>query len=99
MEGSEHSDELLEGELIIEASAQRRRDALAERASQLVPVAKTAAVATVGAAAGAVTAVVVAKAATNSSRRTLRSGRRNSKADTIESTATYLIEIHRLASR
>lgn len=88
-------DELVEGELV--AADGTLREIVIRRAGELAPVARTAAVATVGAAVGAMTAVVVAKATgrqITGSRRPTR-GRR----ETIESTTSFVIDIHRLAPR
>ena len=91
----EHSDSeaLIEGELM---QAESRRDVVVRRVAELTPAVRAAAVATVGVAVGAATAVVVAKAAKPGA---LRSGsRRNGlRTESIESTTSFLIDIHRLA--
>ena len=88
------SDELVEGEVV--DVVETRRGAVVRRATELAPVAKTAAVATVGAAVGAATAVVVAKAASRPGSRSLGSRRNQQPTFAIESTTSYLIDIHRL---
>lgn len=95
MDEFERSDEeLIEAELVEAAS---RRELIVQRAVGLVPVAKTAAVATVGVAVGAATAVVVAKAASSPTGRRLIGRRSGTRVESIESTTSYLIDIHRLA--
>lgn len=91
--GFSDSEELIEGELL---EAESRRDVVIRRVGELTPVARTAAVATVGAVVGAATAVVVAKA--SSARPAGRLGGRRSdlRTETIEATTSYLIDIHRL---
>lgn len=86
--------ELIEAELV---EAETRREVLVRRASELAPAAKTAAVATVGVAVGAATAVVVAKAASSPAARRLTGRRSGTRVEAIESTTSFLIDIHRLA--
>lgn len=86
------SEELIEGELM---EAESRLDIVVHRVSDLAPSVRAAAVATVGVAVGAATAVVVAKAAKPAVLRA--GGRRNGlRTESIESTTSYLIDIHRL---
>ena len=90
---SEFSEELIEGELL---EAESRRDVVVRRVGELAPAVKAAAVVGAGVAVGAATAVVVAKAAGKPVSR-LGNGRRGGRVESIESTTSYLIDIHRLA--
>ena len=96
MDGFEYTDgegELIEGELL---EAESRRDVVVRRVSELAPAVKTAAVVSVGAAVGAATAVVVAKATAKPVQRRAQGRRAIRRGESIESTTSYLIDIHRL---
>jgi hypothetical protein len=89
---SEFGEELIEGELL---EAESRRDVVVRRVGELAPAVKAAAVVGAGVAVGAATAVVVAKASGKQVSR-LGNGRRSGRVEAIESTTSYLIDIHRL---
>jgi len=87
-------EELIEAELVEGGS---RRELIARRVSELAPAARTAAVATVGVAVGAATAVAVAKVASSPTARRLARRGSGARVESIEATTSYLIDIHRLA--
>ena len=87
-------DELHEGELVGEFAT--RREVVVQRVQALVPVAKTAAVATVGVAAGALTAAAVVKAAQSQQKRLPRRKKDEAQSLVVESTTAILVELHQL---
>ena len=87
-------DELHEGELVGEFAT--RREVVVQRVQALVPVAKTAAVATVGVAAGALTAAAVVKAAQSQQKRLPKRKKDETQSLVVESTTAILVELHQL---
>jgi hypothetical protein len=87
-------DELHEGELVGEFAS--RRELVVQRVQALVPAAKTAAVATVGVAAGAITAAAVVKVAQSQQKRLPKRRKDDETRLVVESTTALLVEIHQL---
>jgi len=87
-------DELHEGELVGEFAS--RRELVVQRVQALVPVAKTAAVATVGVAAGAITAAAVVKVAQVQQKRLPKRRKEDETKLVVESTTAILVELHQL---